>query len=74
MVHVENAQCGLCSRFSKNRLEPQIFQIRSKEEAVEMFTAACGHPKHEALNCSSPPTAAARASRSLPNSRPLPRH
>lgn len=50
MVHVENGQCGLCSHFGEHKSEPQIFQIRSKKEAVESFTAACGHPKHEALN------------------------
>ena len=50
MVHVENGQCGLCSHFGEKKAEPQIFQIRSKKEAAETFTAACGHPRHEALN------------------------
>ena len=50
MVNVEIGQCGLCSHFGEHKSEPQIFQIRSKKEAAESFTAACGHPKHEALN------------------------
>ena len=50
MVHVETGQCGLCTHFGEHKSEPQIFQIRSKKEAAETFTAACGHPKHEALN------------------------
>ncbi len=50
MVHVETGQCGLCSHFGEHTSQPQIFQIRSKKEAAETFTAACGHPKHESLN------------------------
>lgn len=50
MVQVEIGQCGLCTHFGEHKSEPQIFQIRSKKEAAENFTAACGHPKHEALN------------------------
>lgn len=50
MVHVENGQCRLCGHFGEHTSEPQIFQIRTKKQAAENFAAACGHPKHEALN------------------------
>jgi hypothetical protein len=50
MVNVQSGQCGLCSHFGENKTEPQIFQIRTKKEAAETFTAACGHPRHEPLN------------------------
>jgi hypothetical protein len=50
MVNIENGQCGLCNHFGEHKTEPQIFQIRSKKEAAENFTAACGHPRHEPLN------------------------
>ncbi len=50
MVHIENGQCGLCGHFGEHTSEPLVIQIQSKKEAAESFTAACGHPKHEALN------------------------
>ena len=51
MTEVHDGQCGLCTHFGETHAsDPQLLQIRQRQQAPETLVDDCGHPRHASLH------------------------